>query len=209
MKVILAQGNPGAAYSQTRHNIGFNALDYMAALHNAHWLEKPKFKAYIANLTLGQKKAILVKPITYYNQTGMAAQAILNFYKLNPAQSFMVVHDDLALNFGKIRIRHQGSDAGNNGIKSLNAHLGQNYTRVRIGTANSYAKNQQDTAFVLGHFTDQEKAFIKESILPTTTQIMTNFCQDNLKTTSYNLIKKEEDKEGKGGEGDAAVPAVT
>lgn len=187
MKIILAQGNPGAPYKNTRHNIGFEALDYYALKHDLSWVEKPKFKAYIAETTIDNEKVLLVKPTTFYNLTGETARALIDFYKLNPATDLMVVHDDLALEFGKIRIRKQGSDAGNNGIKSLNTHVGINYTRLRIGTANEILSLNPDADFVLNKFSAPEQAIVNEKILPLSSRIIDEFCTHTLSVTSYSV----------------------
>ena len=133
MKVILAQGNPGAEYARTRHNAGFIVLNAIADVSGASWKSANKFNADTAEITLEGEKVLLVKPSTFYNETGRTARAIADFYKLTPAKDMLVLHDEIALPFGAIRVRQRGSDAGNNGIKSLNAHLGPEYWRIRIG----------------------------------------------------------------------------
>ena len=113
MKVIFAQGNPGRQYAATRHNVGFIILDALA--DGAHFAPKPKFFAEMAETQIAGEKTLLIKPQTFYNETGRSARAILDFYKLDPSD-LLVIHDDLALAFGSLRIRDKGSDAGNNGI---------------------------------------------------------------------------------------------
>lgn len=135
MKIILAQGNPGHEYEQTRHNVGFLALDFYVASHDLEFHSKPKFAADIAEATINGEKVLLVKPTTYYNETGRTARALADFYKVETPNIF-VIHDELALPFGMLRTREKGSDAGNNGIKSLNTHIGENYSRLRVGTQN-------------------------------------------------------------------------
>src|SRR6266568_2679917 len=130
MKLILAQGNPGAEYAKTRHNVGFMALDVYAEKHDLEFQDKSKFHAQIAEMMPEDEKILFVKPTTFYNETGQAARALADFYKIAPTD-ILVIHDDLALPFGTLRTREKGSDAGNNGIKSLNAHLGEKYTRIR------------------------------------------------------------------------------
>ena len=187
MKLILAQGNPGADYTGTRHNIGFAVLDYYANEHSASWTEISKFKCLMAETVINDEKILLVKPTTFYNLTGQAARAIVDFYKLSPPNDLMVIHDDLALAFGKLRIRHQGRDAGNNGIKSLNQHLGAKYTRLRIGTANDILTVNTDTDFVLSKFNSEEQKLVKEKILPLASRIIDDFCSDRLTETSYSI----------------------
>lgn len=157
MKVVFAQGNPGAQYATTRHNVGFMALDSFATKNDVSFNQKPKFQAEVAEFSYNNEKILLVKPSTFYNETGVAARQLIDFYKLNPATDFLVIHDELALPFGVVRTRPSGSDAGNNGIKSLNAHLGQNYARIRIGIYNSLSSVADSANFVLGHFTEEER----------------------------------------------------
>lgn len=156
MKVIFAQGNPGIQYASSRHNVGFMTLDYLAGQWQTIFLKKPKFYADIAEVTIGGEKTLLVKPTTFYNETGQAARMIVDFYKLEPANDFLVIHDDMALPFGVIRTRLAGSDAGNNGIKSLNAHLGSTYARIRIGIYNDERSHVPAVNFVLGSFDSYE-----------------------------------------------------
>ena len=100
MKVILALGNPGEKYTNTRHNAGFLAIDKFASENNAVFCNKPKFSADIAELNISGEKILLVKPTTFYNEVGISARAILDFYKLT-LDDLLIIHDDTALDFGK------------------------------------------------------------------------------------------------------------
>ncbi len=162
MKLILGQGNPTATYDRTRHNAGFHVLDEFARRHDLTWSEKSKFKAMLAETIIDGEKVILIKPTTYYNETGISARKVVDFYSLDPAKDLIVIHDDLALPFGTIRTRKQGSDAGNNGIKSLNAHLGSNYHRIRIGVWSELRDRMDDAEFVLSRFTTEEHIGLKD-----------------------------------------------
>lgn len=162
MKLIFAQGNPGTQYTHTRHNIGFALLERYANEHESEFSQKNKFHANIAEITLNNEKVLLVKPTTYYNETGRAARALIDFYKLDPAHDFIVIYDDLALPFGTIRTREKGSSAGNNGIKSLNAALGENYKRIRVGIYNPLRDHIPAADFVLAPFTTNEKNAISD-----------------------------------------------
>jgi PTH1 family peptidyl-tRNA hydrolase len=156
MKLIFAQGNPGKEYSGTRHNVGFYMIDALAKEHGAEFAKKPKFLAEIAEISVNDEKTLLVKPTTFYNETGQAARLLTDFYKLDPKTDFLVIHDDLALPFGTIRTRLSGSDAGNNGVKSLNAHLGIQHARIKVGVYNDLRDRIHDADFVLGRFTKEE-----------------------------------------------------
>lgn len=183
MKIILAQGNPGSEFRDTRHNVGFRVLDNFAKVHDAEFAEKTKFHAYIAEFSEADEKILLVKPTTYYNDTGIAARALIDFYKLEPVD-VLVIHDDMALPLGTIRTREKGSDAGNNGIKSLNSHLGHKYKRVRIGIWTELAARMEATAFVLGKFTAEEKRLITD-LEPLLSQAIDGFISGSFVTTSY------------------------
>lgn len=183
MKIILAQGNPGSEFSGTRHNIGFAFLDAYAQTHGTEWAEKSKFHSYVADFTHKGEKVLLVKPTTYYNETGQAARALVNFYKI-PASDILVLHDEVALPLGIIRTREKGSDAGNNGIKSLNAHLGQDYKRVRIGIHTELALRMDTSAYVLGKFTVSEQVALAE-LQPKIIDILDSFLNDTFELTSH------------------------
>ena len=143
MKIIIGQGNPGSEYSATRHNTGWMALDMIAQSHDLTFATKPKWNALIAEWNSDDGKILLVKPTTYYNETGSCVRSIRDFYQLT-TEDILVIHDDISIPSGAIRVRASGSDAGNNGIRSLNAHIGQNYWRMRYGIKPDHAL--QDTA---------------------------------------------------------------
>lgn len=189
MKLIIAQGNPGAQYHDTRHNVGFRMLDAYAALRSADWSEKPKFHAYIAEFSVDSEKILLAKPTTYYNDTGLAARTIADFYKISSLE-ILVLHDDIALPLGTVRARLQGSDAGNNGIKSLNAHLGQQYARLRIGIWSERASRMDATAFVLGKFTADETRHLARIQTPVH-EAITAFLRGSYEATSYKIPADE------------------
>lgn len=184
MKLIFAQGNPGTQYTRTRHNVGFLLLDVFADQHNATWKLEKKFNAEIATATIEGEKVLFVKPLSYYNETGQVARAIVDFYKLSPATDVLVLHDELALPFGEVRIREKGSDAGNNGIKSLNAHLGQLYTRIRIGIWNELRSRMDDADFVLSAFTGDELTTLKTRYSEAIAPSITAFIKGDLEATT-------------------------
>ncbi|MET0980051.1 MAG: aminoacyl-tRNA hydrolase [Candidatus Saccharimonadales bacterium] len=187
MKIIFAQGNPGAQYANTRHNVGFLIVDQLAKQHATEFTKKPKFHADIAEVSIAGEKALLVKPATFYNETGQAARMLVDFYKLDPSTDFIAIHDDLALPLGTIRIREKGRDAGNNGIKSLNAHLGSNYARVRIGIYNDLRDRIHDADFVLSNFTKSEAEILNTTITPKVIELIDAFCVGTLEKTSHQL----------------------
>ena len=132
MKIIAGLGNPGSEYAKTRHNVGFMFVDALAGkLGVTEW--KDKFEAKIGETRIGSEKVLLVKPQTYMNESGRSLGPLMSFYKLEP-EDLIVVHDDMDIPAGTIRIRKKGSAGGHNGIKSILAHIGdEHFSRVRIG----------------------------------------------------------------------------
>jgi PTH1 family peptidyl-tRNA hydrolase len=187
MKLILAQGNPEPKYSNTRHNIGFIVIDEFAKSLDLTWSEKPKFAALIAETTIDGEKVILAKPTTYYNETGQSARKLVDFYSIMPEHDLLVIHDDLALPFGTIRTRKQGSDAGNNGIKSLNSHIGPEYHRIRIGVSNDLRERVGDVDFVLAKLNKDESDQLYTSVLPKAIEYIRDFCSSLLESTSHRI----------------------
>lgn len=184
MKLLFAQGNPEPQYDGTRHNIGFMVLNELAHRESAVFQPKDKFKALVAEVTLDGEKVLLAKPETYYNESGQSARAIIDFYKLDPSSDVLVIHDELALPFGTIRTREKGSDAGNNGIKSLNAHLGPDYKRIRFGVASEHRAVAGDVDFVLGKFNSDEQKQLPE-LIEKTHQIIDGFIRGEFAVTTH------------------------
>jgi len=185
MKIIFAQGNYDPKYDGTRHNVGFLVVNAWAESASAQWKEQSKFHAIIAEKMVGHEKVLLVKPTTYYNETGQSARKLVDFYKLSPEKDFLAIHDDLALPIGTIRIREKGSDAGNNGIKSLNSQLGDVYKRLRIGVMND-AHRGDDVDFVLGKFTAPERKLL-EPVIEESLWLIDEFIKNNLQVTSLRV----------------------
>lgn len=189
MKIIFAQGNPEPDYANTRHNIGFTVLNELSEQLKLKWNGSSKFHAQIAEASISGEKVLLVKPTTFYNDTGASIRKIVDFYKLDPSHELLVIHDDLALAFGVIRIRSEGSDAGNNGIKSINANLYPNYQRIRIGTDNELRiKMKNDADFVTSKFSSDEQKQLADKIIPQVIELINKFCADKLEITSHKII---------------------
>lgn len=187
MNVIFAQGNPGAQYARTRHNAGFIIVDALATEHQASWKHESKFNAEIASIQLAGEKTLLVKPLSFYNETGQIARALVDFYKLTPADDVLVLHDELALPFGTIRVRQKGSDAGNNGIKSLNAHLGDTYWRLRIGIWNERRDLMGDADFVLSAFSPDEQQALTGPVFEHVHEAINAFAEGRLDAYSKKI----------------------
>lgn len=183
MKLIIGLGNPEQRYENTRHNVGFFVVSRYAREQGTKFQAKDKFKADIAELTVNGEKLILVKPTTYYNSSGEAVRAIADFYKIEPSE-ILVIHDELALPFGTIRTRLGGSDAGNNGVKSINQHLGPDTARIRVGVWNELRDRINDADFVLSNFTSDEQTRLEET-LPRLYSLIDSFISGSFETTTH------------------------
>ena len=162
MQIIAGLGNPGKKYTQNRHNIGFKILDSMAELNNFQPWQK-KFQSQITVGHLNSKKVMLIKPETFMNNSGNAIQEVLNFYKLN-VENLTVIHDDLDLKIGKVKLKTGGGSAGHNGLKSIDQHVGNSYLRLRFGISRP-ANKAMVAKYVLSDFTVNDRDKIETLII--------------------------------------------
>lgn len=161
MKLIVGLGNPGKEYERTRHNAGFMALDQFASDMNVS-ISNSKFKGEYVKFKYHGEDIILLKPMTYMNNSGESVISLMNFFKID-VEDVLVVYDDLDMPTGKLRLRERGSAGGHNGIKSIIAHLGtQQFKRIRIGIDRHPRIPVVD--YVLGKFTSEETPFIEEGV---------------------------------------------
>ena len=159
--LIIGLGNIGDEYANTRHNIGFDIADELAKNHDACF-ETHRHADY-AHLSIKGRQLHIIKPNTYMNLSGKAVRYWMNELEIKVDSIFVLV-DDLAIDFGKLRIRGNGSDAGHNGLKNINELLQtQNYPRLRFGIGNNYPKGRQ-VDYVLGKFNNEEQKFLPELI---------------------------------------------
>ncbi len=158
MKLIVGLGNPGAKYAYNRHNIGFMVLDEIARFNRASpW--KERFSRAFAEVLIQGEKTLLLKPLTYMNESGRAVQAVCKFYKLTE-NDVIVFHDELDLEPAKIRIKKGGGNAGHNGLRSITAHIGNEYTRVRLGIGHPGDKALVHN-YVLNDFAKAEQGWVE------------------------------------------------
>ena len=162
MKIIAGLGNPGAEYAKTKHNVGFMLADALAAKYEAaDWREQ--LGALVTEIRPGGEKVLLVKPQTYMNDSGRAVGALCRWYKLNP-EDLTVVHDDMDLPLGTVRLRQKGGSGGHNGIKSIIAHLGsENFARIRLGIGHPTGQPAV-IDYVLSPFSSEDEKKIREAI---------------------------------------------
>jgi len=159
MKLFVGLGNPGAKYAGNRHNIGFMALDQIAADHGfSPW--KAKFQGQLSEGSIGREKAILLKPQTFMNNSGQSVGEALRFFKLTPAD-VMVFHDELDLAPGKCRVKQGGGHAGHNGLRSIHAHIGADYGRVRLGVGHPGHKDAV-AGYVLRDFPKADQGWLDD-----------------------------------------------
>lgn len=165
MKLIVGLGNPGKKYENTWHNIGFMAIDALAKFCVAPKSKKSgKFKAEISEAFLGEEKIILAKPLTFMNLSGEAVSALAGFYKLSPAD-IIVIHDDIDLPLGKIRIAFDSSAGGHNGIKSIIQSLKtQKFCRLKLGVAEKNLELMDAADYVLASIGKKAETTVKRQL---------------------------------------------
>ncbi len=163
MYVIAGLGNPERKYMGTRHNVGFDAID---ALCNKYGIEltETKFNAAYGKGRIGTHQVILMKPLTYMNNSGEAIGPMCRFYKIDPSENLIVISDDIDQEVGNIKVRPKGSAGGHNGLKSIIAHCQTDgFKRVRVGVGHK-PQGMDLAAFVLGHFSEEDRKEMKESV---------------------------------------------
>ena len=160
MKLIIGLGNYEDKYLFTRHNVGFMAVDFFVNLNSQAFKIEKKLKSAIAKFRLNNEDVLFIKPLTYMNLSGEAVIAVMNFYKIDVKDIF-VIYDDISLDLGKVRFRNSGSDGGHNGIKSIINHLGtKDFDRLKIGIGPQ--PNIPSEAYVLQNFSKEELTKLKE-----------------------------------------------
>lgn len=160
MLLLVGLGNPGPKYAFNRHNIGFMAVDEIVRRHSFS-PERSRFQSLTYEGTLGGEKVIAMKPMTYMNESGRAVGEAVRFFKIEP-QDVVVIHDELDLPAGKLRIKTGGGAGGHNGIKSIIAHIGENFRRIRIGIGHPGTKEREHVLnAVLGDFSKAEMKWVE------------------------------------------------
>lgn len=159
MYIIAGLGNPGSKYENTRHNMGFKAIDAMASEFGID-VNRAKFKGLIGEGRIGSEKVILLKPQTYMNLSGQSVREIMNFYKI-PEENLIVIYDDFDLPIGSIRVRKSGGPGTHNGMKSVVQELeSRKFPRVRVGIGSSDGSTIQ---FVIGKVGKDEQQILNEA----------------------------------------------
>jgi PTH1 family peptidyl-tRNA hydrolase len=165
--LIAGLGNPGREYAGNRHNVGFMVVDEIARSINASW--RAKFRGEIAGGVIENHKVQLLKPHTYMNLSGVSVGEVATFYKIPPAQ-VIVIHDDLDLEVGRVKVKKGGGHGGHNGLKSIDAHITQDYWRIRIGIGHP-GRASMVSDYVLSDFNKDEQEVVEQVICKISTNI--------------------------------------
>ena len=164
MYLVAGLGNPGTQYEMTRHNIGFEVIDYIADKYNVK-VKKLKFKGLYGEFNLGGEKVILLKPQTYMNLSGDSIRDFASFFKI-PVENIIVISDEVNLPAGKVRIRKSGSAGGHNGLKSIIYQLSSdNFPRIRLGIDAPLREKADLADFVLARFSKEEIPLLEDAIV--------------------------------------------
>lgn len=156
--IVAGLGNPGEQYANTRHNIGFMALDYISGRADIP-VKHLKHMALTGKGVIGGKGVLLMKPQTYMNRSGEAIADAARFYKI-PPEKIIVIFDDISLEPGKLRVRRKGSSGGQNGVKSIIEHIGENFPRIKIGIGDRENRDFDLGDYVLSKLTAEEKGIL-------------------------------------------------
>jgi PTH1 family peptidyl-tRNA hydrolase len=191
MYIIAGLGNPGKKYENTRHNIGFITLDYLAERHDIK-INKIKHKALVGEGRIAGQKVLLVEPQTYMNLSGESLREVMDYYKVD-IEDMIVIYDDIDLEAGAVRIRKKGGPGTHNGMRSIVQHLGTDFPRIRMGIGKDRRGDLVD--FVLGGFTKEDKEVLEPAIERAALAIEMYISEGIEKAMNkYNIKAKKEKK---------------
>ncbi len=161
MRLVVGLGNPGPRYAGNRHNVGFMAVDEIARRYSFVPF-KSRFQALFSDGPIGPARVMVLKPLTYMNESGRAVGEATRFHKLTPSE-VLVVHDEIDLAAGKVKVKQDGGNAGHNGLRSIDAHIGPDYWRLRIGVGHPGDKRLVHP-HVLSDFTPEDAAWLEKTL---------------------------------------------
>lgn len=187
MKLVVGLGNPGSQYARTRHNIGFMIIDEIAASHGATWKLEKKMQAEMAEITLEDEKIILAKPQTFMNLSGESIQKIIQFYKIQ-SENVWVIFDDVDVPFGKLKLRQEGSAGGHNGVKSTISNLGQDFIRIRVGISLNDRAVEPSEVYVLKPFKAEEQTDLPYLIKVASQELLSRLPLGDVSEESITLL---------------------
>ena len=159
MLLLVGLGNPSPNHSNNRHNIGFQIIDAINIKFKLS-KQKPKFKGLLTTGKIDEQKVFAIKPLTFMNSSGICIKEIIDYFRID-AKDVFVFHDDMDIDIGKIKVKFGGSDAGHNGIESIDKNIGKNYSRIRIGIGRP-KNNSTGADHVLDNFSKDEKQSVEE-----------------------------------------------
>ena len=162
MFLIVGLGNPGAEYHNTRHNVGFMAVDALASKFSFSSF-RSKFEGLIAEGKISGEKCLILKPQTYMNLSGNSVIKMASFYKILP-ENIIVLHDDMDLDVGRLKAKIGGGAGGHNGLKSIDSHIGQKYNRIRIGVGHPVGGSSKVVGHVLSRFSKADEDVVNQNI---------------------------------------------
>jgi PTH1 family peptidyl-tRNA hydrolase len=183
MFLITGLGNPGELYKKTRHNVGFMAVDFISSRHKFIWSHKSKFNADITSGNIDDQKVVVCKPTTFMNLSGNAILPVMSYYKID-RKRLIVIHDDIDLDFGKVKCKIGGGSGGHNGLKSMDETIGPDYCRIRIGIGRPDRQNADVSNHVLGNLSDAELLVLcnKYDIISQNINLLFSFELEKFKT---------------------------
>jgi PTH1 family peptidyl-tRNA hydrolase len=163
ISLVAGLGNPGREYEATRHNLGWVVLDAFAKKNGVSWKHVPQFEAEVARWDTPGRTRWLVKPQTFMNASGTSIGAFARFFKIAPS-AVAAVYDDLTIDLGLVKVSLTGSAGGHNGVASLLEHLGDGFSRYRLGIGPKWPAQMELTDFVLGKFTSDQKILLNQKL---------------------------------------------
>lgn len=203
MLLFVGLGNPGPKYAGNRHNIGFMAIDQIAADHGFPPF-KPRFQAEVSEGRFGSDRAILLKPMTFMNLSGQSVGEAMRYYKLTPAD-VIVFHDELDLAPGKLRVKQGGGHAGHNGLRSIHQHIGADYGRVRLGVGHPGHKDKV-ASYVLNDFAKAEQGWLDDMMRGISDGAPALARGDTSKFQNAVALRVNPPRSGTGNQGGAKTP---
>ena len=159
MLLLVGLGNPNPNNTDNRHNVGFSIIDEINKKFKLS-KQKPKFKGLLTTGKIGEQKVYAIKPLTFMNSSGVCIKELIEYFKIEVKNVF-VFHDDMDIDLGKIKVKFGGSNAGHNGIESIDKNIGKNYSRIRVGIGRP-KKNSTGADHVLDNFSSEEKVNVEE-----------------------------------------------
>ena len=186
MLLLVGLGNPSPNNTNNRHNVGFAAIDAINVEFKLS-KQKPKFKGLLTTGKIDEQKVFAIKPLTFMNSSGICIKEIIEYFKID-AKDVFVFHDDMDIDIGKVKVKFGGSDAGHNGIVSIDKNIGKNYSRVRIGIGRPKS-NSTGADHVLENFSNDEKLSV-EKVTSNITGFMSDLIKKDLDLFSSKVNKK-------------------